>query len=586
VAAAETPQSRAALSLLVVLVLAKALMLAGYGIPPSVWAPFAYFWQDVLVALVFGVVAALIRRRALIWAGYALVVIYVAINVPVTRALSSPLTWTMIRAARGALSDSIVHEVTAMNVASLLLVVAAGVAAPWLLAKLAVRTNGVAIGLSVAFVALGVVAMPRIDAAGRHRNAFGALWPAAGLHAVAGPDIGDWRASPFPSPAGDDLTRYRAAARGRNVVLIVLESTAAQYLKLGGADRDAMPNFTALAAGGLVFDNAYAAYPESIKGLYATLCAREPAYDTAPELYADAPCASIAETLKQAGYRTALFHSGRFAYLGMESIIGHRGFDVLEDAGAIGGHVNSSFGVDEPATVDRMLSWVDGLGPQQRFFLTYLPIAGHHPYATEAPGPFAVTTEKDQYLNALHEGDAAIGRLLAGLRDRRLDSNTLFVIFGDHGEAFGQHQGNFGHTLFIFEENVHVPYVIVMPNGTTGTTGTHVSRAVSVVDTAPTILELLGLPGDPLHQGVSMLDPKPRMALFYTDYSLGWLGLRDECWKYLFEMGSKRSRLFDVCVDPGEMSDKAAERPDRVSAYRARLEQWSATRRNALTRPH
>jgi arylsulfatase A-like enzyme len=107
-----------------------------------------------------------------------------------------------------------------------------------------------------------------------------------------------------------------------------------------------------------------------------------------------------------------------------------------------------------------------------------------------------------------------------------------------------------------------------------------------VVDTAPTILELLGLPGDPLHQGVSMLDPKPRMALFYTDYSLGWLGLRDECWKYLFEMGSKRSRLFDVCVDPGEMSDKAADHPDRVSAYRARLEQWSATRRNALTRPH
>ena len=147
----ETPHSRAALSLLAVLVLAKAIMLAGYGIPLSVWAPFAYFWQDVLVALVFGIVSALIRRRALIWAGYALVVIYVAINVPVTRALSSPLTWTMIRAARGALSDSIVHEATAMNVVSLLLVVAAGVAAPWLLAKMPLRAGGVAIGLGVAW---------------------------------------------------------------------------------------------------------------------------------------------------------------------------------------------------------------------------------------------------------------------------------------------------------------------------------------------------------------------------------------------------------------------------------------------------
>jgi hypothetical protein len=569
-------------------VLAKAIMLAGYRIPLSVWAPFAYFWQDVLVALLFGIISALIRRRALIWGGYALVVIDVAINVPVTRALSSPLTWTMIRAARGALSDSIVHEVTAMNVVSLLVVVTAGVAAPWLLAKLAVRAGGVAIGFGVAFVALGVVAMPRVDTAGRHRNALGALWPAPGLRAVAGSDVRDWRTSPFPSPPGDDLTRYRAAARGRNVVLIVLESTAAQYVKLGGADRDAMPNLGAVAAGGLVFENAYAAYPESIKGLFATLCSRDPAYDTPPELYADAPCASIAATLKQAGYRTALFHSGRFAYLGMDSIIGRRGFDLLEDAGAIGGHVNSSFGVDEPAAVDRMLSWVDGLGPQQRFFLTYLPIAGHHPYATAAPGPFAVTSEKDQYLNALHEGDAALGRLLTGLRDRRLDSNTLFVIFGDHGEAFGQHQGNFGHTLFIYEENVHVPYVVVIPGttGTTGTTGTRVSRAVSVIDTAPTILELLGLPREPLHQGLSMLDPEPRMALFYTDYSLGWLGLRDGCWKYLFEIGSKRSRLFDVCADPGEESDKAADQPDRVDAYRDRLERWSATRRDALTRPH
>ena len=48
---------------------------------------------------------------------------------------------------------------------------------------------------------------------------------------------------------------------------------------------------------------------------------------------------------------------------------------------------------------------------------------------------------------------------MAALRDR----NTLFVLFGDHGEAFGQHEGNFGHTLFIYDENVRVPYVIAAP---------------------------------------------------------------------------------------------------------------------------
>ena len=90
-----------------------------------------------------------------------------------------------------------------------------------------------------------------------------------------------------------------------------------------------------------------------------------------------------------------MFHSGRFRYLGMEAIINGRGYQTLEDAGDIGGNHNSSFGVDEPATVARMLAWIDGLPRGQRFFLTYLPIAGHHPYATPEHGPFAGTAEID-----------------------------------------------------------------------------------------------------------------------------------------------------------------------------------------------
>ncbi len=94
------------------------------------------------------------------------------------------------------------------------------------------------------------------------------------------------------------------------------------------------------------------------------------------------------EVLAEAGYRTAMFHSGRFGYLGMEAIIHNRGYQTLEDAGDIGGNHESSFGVDEPATVARMLAWIDALPSRQRFFLTYLPIAGHHPYETPERGPF------------------------------------------------------------------------------------------------------------------------------------------------------------------------------------------------------
>src|SRR5256885_12140766 len=99
-------------------------------------------------------------------------------------------------------------------------------------------------------------------------------------------------------------------------------------------------------------------------------------------MYAAVHCRSIAAALGGAGYATALFHSGRFMYLGMDAIVRNRGYHRLEDAGDIGGNHTSSFGVDEPATVARLLHWIDELPADRPVFVTYLPIASHHPYDT------------------------------------------------------------------------------------------------------------------------------------------------------------------------------------------------------------
>jgi hypothetical protein len=100
-----------------VLVVAKAIMVAGHHVPLSAWTPFVYLWQDVLLALAFGVAGRLVRRPAIVWTAYALLTAYVAINVPVARELSSPLTLTMMRGARGPLADSIGHVLTVVNLA-------------------------------------------------------------------------------------------------------------------------------------------------------------------------------------------------------------------------------------------------------------------------------------------------------------------------------------------------------------------------------------------------------------------------------------------------------------------------------------
>jgi arylsulfatase A-like enzyme len=565
-----------ALSLFAALIVARLVTLAVSPLPLSFWTPLAYIWQDVLVALIFAALDALTGHRRATWLVYAAVVGYVAINVPVTLILSSPLTPAMLRASSGPLLDSVRHHATAENLGAALLVITAGVVFALLLRQRELRAwRGIALAALVVAMA-GPVAVARVDTVGMHRNAFGALWPARMALRPQREDpsmVMTWRASPFgPDATGDELASYRGRAAGRNVVMVILESTAARYLRVYGAREDPMPNLTALAEQSIVFDNAYAVYPESIKGLFVTLCSRYPLFAAPAGDHADLPCPSLARIAGDAGYRTALFHSGRFMYLGMQAMLDDRGFGRLEDAGHIGGRMDSSFGVDEPSTVRRILSWVDSLAPHERFFLAYLPIAGHHPYATPEPGPFPLDTELDRYRNALHYGDAAFGELLRGFRARGLEERTLFVVFGDHGEAFGQHALNFGHTLFIYDENVRVPYLIAAPGLIHDQL--RVPQTASLIDTAPTILDLLGLPLAADFQGSSLLDGGSRMALFFTDYSLGWLGLRDACWKYLYELDSHRSKLFDLCRDPGEIDDQADAHRGRTMVYRTHLERW------------
>src|SRR5256885_5007479 len=297
-------------------------------------------------------------------------------------------------------------------------------------------------------------------------------------------------------------------------------------------------------------------------------------------MYAAVHCRSIAAALGGAGYATALFHWGRFMYRGMDAIVRHRGYDRLEDAGDIGGTHNSSFGVDEPSTVAHILRWIDRLPADQPFFVTYLPIAGHHPYDTPEPGPFPEQDELGRYRNALHFGDAALGALVEGLEARGRQQNTLWIVFGDHGEAFGEHEGNFGHTFQLYDENVRVPLVIAAPGLVREPIRTR--RVVSLIDTTSTTLDLVGVRPSAVAQGRSMLDDDPRVALFFADYSLGMFGLRDGPMKFIYELDSGRAKLFDVADDPDERRNVAGLHVAQAREYERVLRRWSAAQKQAL----
>ena len=129
---------------------------------------------------------------------------------------------------------------------------------------------------------------------------------------------------------------------------------------------------------------------------------------------------------------------------------------------------------------------------------------------------------------------------------------------------------------------MHVPFVIAAP----GLFAEQIRsrRVVSLIDTTATTFDLLGVGSPAIAQGRSMLDDEPRLALFFADYSLGLLGLRDGPMKFIYELNSGRAKLFDVNADPDERQNLVASHTARAREYERTVRGWSAAQKQALIR--
>src|SRR5579872_1191001 len=124
------------LSLLTVLLVAKALSLSRFDLPSSAWLLPAVLWQDLIVVLLYALIDRGTRRHPAIgWGIYGLLVAYAAVNVPVARLFATPLTWPMMRAARGTLADSIAYQLTSVTLLPAAIVLTTGVVLPLILRR-------------------------------------------------------------------------------------------------------------------------------------------------------------------------------------------------------------------------------------------------------------------------------------------------------------------------------------------------------------------------------------------------------------------------------------------------------------------
>jgi arylsulfatase A-like enzyme len=203
-------------------------------------------------------------------------------------------------------------------------------------------------------------------------------------------------------------------------------------------------------------------------------------------------------------------------------------------------------------------------------------------------GRYGWTEEKwRRYLWTYHrfveQADAAVGRVLAGLKEAGRDEDTVVAYTSDHGEGVASHR--WMEKLMLYEESIGVPLMVRWKGHTPAQVDTR--RLVSGVDIFPT---LCGYAGIPIPEGLDGQNLRPLIedpalpgrpyvaAALHDIYKPAKKNPPDEGrmlstgrWKYLvFAWGEKPEMLFDLQSDPGEARNLAPDPASRAELLRHR----------------
>ncbi len=374
-----------------------------------------------------------------------------------------------------------------------------------------------------------------------------------------------------------------AAATKPNLILITLDSARADRMGFLGAKSGITPNLDRLAAESLVFDHAYAQAPGSVVSHATILSGNYPQSTGLTEIGGTLASSlpNLADSLRAQGYRTAAFVSsieldprnglaqgldrGFQTYsAGFTPAVGGTGVSPVRSAGRSGAtSVVTERRADQ--TMASATAWL-ARNAQGPFFL-WIHLA--------APDASAAT-----YNAAITAQDAAVGKLLAALRQQKLETNTAILGAASHGESLGAH-GEDTHGIFLYDETIHVPLLIRLPEAKPA--AKRVSAKVRLVDIAPTLLEIAAVSIPSQMQGQSLLRvARATSAPDQPVYSRADLPQRGFGWsppeswragKYLYIRAPKPD-LYDLTADPGATHNLAQSNMATLDTMASQLENF------------
>ncbi len=340
-----------------------------------------------------------------------------------------------------------------------------------------------------------------------------------------------------------------------NLLLITVDSLRADRLGFNGYVPAETPHIDSLASRGTNYTSALTPVPEAFPALVSLHTGLYPATHgvrTARSVALDGQVTTLAETLRDAGYKTAGFAASAALHpkYGLD-----QGFDVY--AAAFEKAPRPSLIPEAGFAAERVADWALEHLETVRFerFFVWVNFFDPH-YFYRPPEPFATKFTDAPYDGEVAYVDRELGRILAKLDDYGLTGSTIVVLAGSNGEALGD-GGEAYHGTTLQGSTTRVPLVIVAPGFEAGARN---GAPVSLIDLFPTLVELMGLPATAPMDGISLTQtPVPDRPLYLEagmpSRLFGWAPLRgvvSGSWKYV-ESGA--GRLFDLSEDPQELRD-------------------------------
>lgn len=390
-----------------------------------------------------------------------------------------------------------------------------------------------------------------------------------------------------------------------NVILVSIDALRADHVGCYGYHRNTTPNIDAFANESVLFKNAFVhdgwtlpSHLSMLTGLYSMTHGVGADYTT-PLPFG---IRTLSELLKNDGYAALGFANGVFW---MAPMLGFgRGFDFY--------NLSLSYNPDSPErNAEYQNKFIEKhVGSRKRknnfIFIHYYDVHSDVDYLPyDSPPPYSgFFTDSDfdlfdgvdhgyratdylgylnrekvmpdperlEYIIGLYDNsiaymDACIGDLFAMLKEQGLYDNSIIIITADHGESFGEH-GFFGHgNHYQYNEDIHVPLIIKLPDSKGASGGVVINDFAEIIDLVPTIFDYLAVQGFPV-EGVSLrrIIEKTGDAKEYIDgvTSRASLYVRSMKWKLMSDNGLNRNhyRLYDVENDPGEQHNVALEYPE------------------------